>query len=78
MGLMNAGEVIDAVAGRLIGGRAETVFKGVSIDSRSVRKGDLFIAIVGKRLDGHDFVSEAVRKGAAGAVVSREGLVGKT
>jgi len=77
MGLMNACELIDAVKGRLTTGRAETVFTGVSIDSRSVRRTDLFIAIIGKRLDGHDFVAEAVRKGAAGVVVSRKSSVGK-
>ncbi len=72
MGLMNACELIDAIKGRLITGRTETVFTGVSIDSRSVRKADLFIAIVGKRFDGHDFVLDAWRKGAAGAVVSSD------
>ncbi len=76
MRLLNASELVDAVMGRLIAGRTETVFRGFSIDSRSVRKRDLFIAIVGKRFDGHDFVAEAVRKGAAGAVVSRECSVG--
>ena len=77
MSPITAHELIDAVMGRLIAGRSATVFTGVSIDSRSVRKGNLFIAIVGKRLDGHDFVSEAVQRGAAGAVVSREGFLGK-
>jgi UDP-N-acetylmuramoyl-tripeptide--D-alanyl-D-alanine ligase len=42
-----------------------------SIDSRTVGEGALFFAIVGPRLDGHDFVTEAFRKGAAAAVVAR-------
>ena len=46
--------------------------KGVSIDSRSLRPGELFIAIKGERFDGHDFIAEAVRKGASAAVVSRK------
>jgi UDP-N-acetylmuramoyl-tripeptide--D-alanyl-D-alanine ligase len=45
---------------------------GVSIDSRSVVKGDLFVALRGPCHDGHDFVGEALEKGAAAAVVDRE------
>jgi UDP-N-acetylmuramoyl-tripeptide--D-alanyl-D-alanine ligase len=46
---------------------------GYSIDTRSLRKGDLFVAIVGPRVDGHDFVGEAVRRGASAVVVARGG-----
>src|SRR5690242_4156348 len=42
---------------------------GVSIDSRSVRAGELFVAIRGPRFDGHDFVGAALGSGAAAAVV---------
>ncbi len=51
--------------------------KGVSIDSRTVREGELFVAIRGDRFDGHDFVPEAIRKGAWGAVVERSALESK-
>jgi UDP-N-acetylmuramoyl-tripeptide--D-alanyl-D-alanine ligase len=44
---------------------------GVSIDSRTVAKGDLFVALVGPHFDGHDFVGDAVSRGAAAAVVAR-------
>lgn len=47
--------------------------EGYSIDSRSVRPGDLFFAIVGPRHDGHGFVGEAIRRGAVAAVVSKGG-----
>lgn len=47
-------------------------FARVSTDSRTARPGDLFVALVGERFDGHDFVEEAFRQGAAGAVVSRD------
>ncbi len=43
---------------------------GISIDTRTVRPGDLFVALQGAR-DGHDFVVEAMAKGAAGALVSK-------
>ncbi len=42
---------------------------GVSTDSRSVGKGDLFVAIRGEKFDGHDFVSTAVERGAVGVVI---------
>ncbi|MBL8706370.1 MAG: UDP-N-acetylmuramoylalanyl-D-glutamyl-2,6-diaminopimelate--D-alanyl-D-alanine ligase [Rhodospirillales bacterium] len=44
---------------------------GVAIDSRQVAEGDLFVAIKGERVDGHDFVADAFRRGAAAAIVSR-------
>lgn len=45
---------------------------GVSIDSRTLNKGDLFVAIQGPNFDGHKFVADALSKGAAAAVVSRQ------
>jgi UDP-N-acetylmuramoyl-tripeptide--D-alanyl-D-alanine ligase len=47
---------------------------GYSIDSRTIRPGELFFAVKGERMDGHDFVGEALRKGAAAAVVANENL----
>jgi len=44
---------------------------GVSIDTRSLRPGDLFVALVGESGDGHEHVAEALRLGAAGAMVHR-------
>ncbi len=41
-----------------------------SIDSRTLQPGDIFIALSGKRCDGHDFVAEAFYKGAAGCIVA--------
>jgi UDP-N-acetylmuramoyl-tripeptide--D-alanyl-D-alanine ligase len=45
---------------------------GVSIDSRTIKKGNLFVAIPGERFDGHQFVSEVVNKGASVVVISKE------
>jgi len=52
----------------------EDVALGYSIDSRTVRKGDLFFAVKGERLDGHDFVTDALEKGAVAAVVRKDEL----
>lgn len=46
-------------------------FSGVSIDSRSLQKNDLFIAIKGPNFDGHNFINAAVDAGAAAVVVSQ-------
>ncbi|MGL4281411.1 MAG: UDP-N-acetylmuramoyl-tripeptide--D-alanyl-D-alanine ligase, partial [Albidovulum sp.] len=60
----------DAV--KATGGRATKAFAatGISIDTRTIQPGDLFIALKDVR-DGHDFVADALRKGAAAALVSR-------
>jgi len=47
---------------------------GVSIDSRAIRPGELFLAIRGTRHDGHNFVAETLSRGAVAGVVAREGL----
>jgi UDP-N-acetylmuramoyl-tripeptide--D-alanyl-D-alanine ligase len=46
--------------------------QGYSIDSRTVQPGELFFAVKGERLDGHDFVEQALSRGAIGAVVEKE------
>ena len=46
--------------------------RGYSIDSRTVQSGDLFFAVKGERLDGHDFVEQAFSKGAVGAIVRKD------
>jgi UDP-N-acetylmuramoyl-tripeptide--D-alanyl-D-alanine ligase len=45
---------------------------GVSIDSRTIAAGELFVAIAGPRFDGHDFVAQAAERGAAAALVHRD------
>jgi UDP-N-acetylmuramoyl-tripeptide--D-alanyl-D-alanine ligase len=52
------------------------VASSYSIDSRSIRPGELFFAVRGERLDGHDFVQPALEKGAVAAVVTGESLGG--
>jgi len=50
------------------------VAQGYSIDSRTIRPGELFFAVKGERLDGHDFVHQALEKGAVSAVVRKDQL----
>ena len=47
-------------------------FNGVSIDSRAIESGQLFVALTGPRFDGHDYLDQVAAKGAVGALVERE------
>ena len=72
--LWTAAETAAATGGRATG--PDWAATGVSIDSRTVSPGDLFVALSGPNFDGHDFVARALEAGAAGALVARvpEGL----
>lgn len=63
-------EIVAATGGSLEGEPSDV--SGVSIDSRTVAPGDLFIAIKGDSFDGHDFVAAALEAGASAALVSDE------
>ncbi len=55
------------------GGQSTRVWQasGISIDSRTLERGDLFVALAGPRVDGHDFLGDAFARGASAAVVHR-------
>ena len=67
---MTALAASNQLGARLINGDAN--FIGVSIDSRTVNKGELFIAIKGENFDGHEYLEQAFARGASAALVSRE------
>jgi UDP-N-acetylmuramoyl-tripeptide--D-alanyl-D-alanine ligase len=65
-------EIAGIVGGEVMGKPLPMVSAaGYSIDTRLVKKGDLFFALKGEARDGHEFVKDAYGKGAAGAVVER-------
>ncbi|MGD1064274.1 MAG: UDP-N-acetylmuramoyl-tripeptide--D-alanyl-D-alanine ligase [Terracidiphilus sp.] len=66
---MGAGAVLEAPTS--VENAGALVATGYSIDSRTVAPGELFFAVRGERLDGHDFVTAAFERGAVAAVVSR-------
>src|SRR5260221_8240398 len=68
-------EFIKATKGRPLGVKPETV-TGISIDTRTLAPGDIFFAIKGDRVDGHDYVAKALAAGAGCAVVAEERLAG--
>jgi len=51
---------------------SEQVASGYSIDSRTIQPGDLFFAVKGERLDGHDFAAGALKSGAVAAVIAQD------
>jgi UDP-N-acetylmuramoyl-tripeptide--D-alanyl-D-alanine ligase len=62
-------EVLQPLNGRLQGGDCH--FDGVSIDSRAISAGQLFVALAGPRFDGHDYLADVAAKGAVAALVQR-------
>jgi UDP-N-acetylmuramoyl-tripeptide--D-alanyl-D-alanine ligase len=67
--MMSLAEAASMTGGRASGG--DPVFSGVSTDTRSVRPGDLFVALRGERFDGHSFLPQATSAGASAAMVDR-------
>ncbi len=65
-------EIINSVGGKLISGHPEQTITNISIDSRTMRTNDLFIAIKGRRFDGHSFVNEAIQKGACSVICAND------
>jgi UDP-N-acetylmuramoyl-tripeptide--D-alanyl-D-alanine ligase len=63
-------ELLLPLDGRRVGEDAR--FNGVSIDSRAINPGQLFVALTGPRFDGHDYLDQVAAKGAVGALVERE------
>ncbi|MCM8770761.1 MAG: UDP-N-acetylmuramoyl-tripeptide--D-alanyl-D-alanine ligase [Candidatus Omnitrophica bacterium] len=69
--MFNVDDILKATEGTLLKGTKDTKIKGVSIDSRTIKDGDLFIAIKGDNFDGHDFIDEAIKKGASAIVAEK-------
>lgn len=70
---LTAGAIAAASGGQVIRGDAATPVGRVSIDSRTLEPGDLFVAIRGERFDGHQFVGSALDRGALGVVIDAAG-----
>lgn len=62
-------ELLVMTGGRLLRGNAESQVIGLSTDSRSIERGQVFVALRGERFDGHAFVQEVAQKGAAALIV---------
>ena len=73
MALLSLKEVREVISARVLAGNeaelAKRQVRCIGLDTRSLRPGDLFIAVRGDRFDGHDFVGTALSSGAIGAIV---------
>lgn len=68
---LTLGEIGAAVQGQLLGGEAGLVVREVNTDSRRLQPGQLFVALIGEKHDGHAYLPQAAAAGAAAALVSR-------
>jgi UDP-N-acetylmuramoyl-tripeptide--D-alanyl-D-alanine ligase len=64
-------DLLAVTAGRLAAATTVTSFAGAAVDSRNVVPGNCFVALRGERVDGHDYLAEAVRGGAVAVLVQR-------
>ncbi len=62
--------LVTAVQGERLMGEPSQKFQGVSINSRTLQSGELFVCIQGDRFDGHEFLNDAIEKQAAGVMIS--------
>lgn len=73
--LFTTSEILEATKGRLISGNLNDTFQAVSIDSRTTKKGDIFVCIKGMNFDGHNFIASALNKGASCVIVAEDKTV---
>jgi UDP-N-acetylmuramoyl-tripeptide--D-alanyl-D-alanine ligase len=65
-------DVVAGTSGRVTSGDTTRAILGVSIDTRTIKPGQMFVAIAGPNFDGHEFVAQAVEKGASAVMVHRD------
>lgn len=70
MEAITVNEILKACNGHLQSGDSGTKVAGISTDTRTIKEGEMFLAVKGQKYDGHSFIAEAFRKKAAGAIVS--------
>ena len=75
---LTAGVLATAAGGRVAAGNAAMPIGRVSIDTRTLAAGDFFVALRGERFDGGSFVGDALRKGAAGVLVTDASSAGSS
>lgn len=68
--IFNLKDIIEFIEGEVIPVNIPQKVKGFSIDSRTIEKGNIFIAVKGNSFDGHDFIGEALSRGAAAVILS--------
>ena len=68
-------DLINAVNGKFLTGNPNAPIESVSIDSRTIKKGETFFALKGANFDGHDFIDVVIERGASVIVYSKQDMV---
>lgn len=71
MEVLSVGEIVRAAQGVLMNFEEDFEVSGISIDSRKINTGDMFIALIGESFDGHDFIDKAIENGAVLVITQR-------
>jgi len=70
--MLTLADIVEGVSGQRIEALARHPVKNVTIDSRQALRDDLFVALLGERVDGHDYVGHAFGRGALAAIVHHD------
>ena len=79
---INVEKLVKVIKGKVLQKSNRKTVKNISIDTRKLKQDDLFVALKGENFDGHNFVGEAIKKGASGVVLSQvplgfDSIIGK-
>lgn len=69
--MFSVAELLKASSGKLISGKSNLRADAVSIDSRTIGIGECFVAVKGEKFDGHDFIDNALNKGASVLIINQ-------
>ena len=72
--MFKVNEMVSAVSGQLLAGIDSLEFRSFSKDTRTIKNGDFYIPLIGENFDGHDYILDAIQKGASGAFISENYL----
>jgi len=69
MDALSLRQIADFACAEILRGKAETMIECVSTDSRTIKPGELFVALQGENFDAHNFMEHVVNAGSAGAIL---------
>lgn len=75
---MTVKKLLEIIGGELLSGNENVTFNNISIDTRTLKFDDLFIALKGKKTDGNKYINEAIKKGCSVIITEKNIAVNKT
>ena len=64
-------DILTGVYHETLKGREDIEIKDIKYDSRKVEENDIYVALIGSNSDGHDYITDAIKKGARVIIVSK-------